>query len=227
MDRRERYSNPLVEVRAAIENHEAEVWTAMPAILQSFNATAMTCTALVAIKAKVLTSPKAQTFTDVQISTLVDLPVQFPSGGGFTLTFPLSKGDEGVVVFASRCIDAWWQNGGVQPQAEMRMHDISDGMFIPGFRSQPRVITGVSTNSAQLRSDDGQVYVELAAGHVVNVVAPGGLNITGGVKITGALQATGDITGGVGTADQIGLRTHKHAGVTTGGGSTAVPTPGT
>ena len=233
MDRRERYNHPLVEARALFENQMAEVWTALPAIVISFDAVAMTVVLQAAIQAKVLTSLNAQSYTDVTITNLVDVPVQFPSGGGYALTFPLAAGDEGIVVFSCRCIDKWWASGGVQPQAEMRMHDIADGMFIPGLRSQPRVITGVSTNSTQLRSDDGQVYVELAAGHVVNVVTPGGLNITGGVKITGAvditgnLGATGNITGGVGTADQIGLRTHKHTGVTTGGGSTAVPTPGT
>jgi hypothetical protein len=227
LDRRERFSNDLVELRAALENHQAEMWTAVPAILQTYNAAAMTCTAVIAVKAKVLATKTAQTFTDVQITTLVDLPVQFPSGGGYTLTFPLAKGDEGLVIFSSRCIDAWWQNGGVQPQAELRMHDIADGMFVPGLRSQPRVIPSPSANSVQLRSDDGVAKVEIAAGHVVNIDAPGGLNFLGDLTVTGNFKATGGVTGGYGGVDQVGLQTHRHSGVTTGGGSTAVPTPGT
>jgi hypothetical protein len=181
----------------------------------------MTVMLQAAIQAKVLTSLNAQNYSDVTITALVDVPVQFPSGGGYTLTFPLTAGDEGIVVFSCRCIDKWWASGGVQPQAEMRMHDVADGMFVPGLRSQPRVISGVSTNSAQLRSDDGAMRIELAAGHVLNIVAPGGVNVTGNLSVSGSVIA------GVGGADQVTLQSHKHAGVTTGGGSTAVPTPGT
>src|SRR5260363_73502 len=49
----------------------------------------------------------------VELPLLGDVPVFFPRGGGCTLTFPVQKGDECVVVFASRCIDGWWQSGGV------------------------------------------------------------------------------------------------------------------
>jgi len=219
MDRRERYSHPYVQIQAAMENHQAEIWTATPAIVVSYNDTAMTVVLDVAIQAKVLTSTKAQYYSDVTISNLVDVPVAFPSGGGFTLTFPLAKGDEGIVVFSSRCIDAWWQSGGIQPQAEMRMHDIADGMFIPGLRSQPRVITTPSTTSVQLRSDDGSAYLELAAGHILNIVAPGGLNVTGNLTVTGS------IIGGYGGADQVGLQTHKHP--TAASGVPSSPTAGT
>lgn len=100
-------------------------------------------------------------------------PVVFPSGGGFTFTHPIKRGDEGLAVFASRCIDGWWQMGGIQPQLEERWHNFSDGFFIPGIRSTPRKLNPpASTNSAQLRSDDGMTYVELAASGVINLVAP-------------------------------------------------------
>jgi hypothetical protein len=77
------------------------------------------------------------------------------------MTFPVKDGDEGLVVFASRCIDKWWRDGGVQEQTEYRMHDLSDGFAIPGFRSQKRTLDNVSTTAVQLRSDDGKKYVEL------------------------------------------------------------------
>jgi hypothetical protein len=138
----------------------------------------------------------------------------FPGGGGYTLTFPIAAGDEALVVFSAKCIDAWWAYGGVQVQPELRMHDLSDGFALVGVRSTPRVLSGVSANSAQLRSDNGTAYVELAAGGVVNIVAPGGLNIHANTAITGTLTDN---------AKNVGS-THTHGGVTTGGGTTGAPT---
>ena len=57
-----------------------------------------------------------------------------------------------------------WQRypqGGVQNQVECRRHDLSDGFAIIGVWSQPRVIPGYSTGSAQLRNDAGSAYVKI------------------------------------------------------------------
>ena len=68
------------------------------------------------------------------------------------MTFPIKTGDECLVVFACRAIDVWWQSGGVQPPAETRMHDLSDGFVIPvGVRLNA---SGVSTSRLEIRSDE-------------------------------------------------------------------------
>ena len=54
----------------------------------------------------------------------------------------------------------------MQHQAELRMHDLSDGMFIPGIYSKPRIPGGISGNSAQLRTVDGQTLIDLAPGKI-------------------------------------------------------------
>lgn len=151
-----------VAVRAALDGRQAQTWTAMPGILQSFDAEAVTASVQIAIQAQVR-QPDG-TWLDTTISVCADCPVVFGGGGGCVGTFPLDQGDEGLLVFASRCIDAWWQSGGVQKQAELRMHDLSDGFFIPGCFSQPRaanITGGVSTSEAQLRSLDGTVMARV------------------------------------------------------------------
>lgn len=181
MDRKERINDRFIAVKSAAEGVVPSIWTAMPGILQSFNAGAMTCEVQPAIQAKVFDKTGAGTFKTLPLC--VDVPVQFLGGGGFSLTFPMASGDEGLIVFACRCIDAWWQNGGVQPQAEMRMHDLSDGFFIPGFRSQARKLSNISTTRPQFRSDDGLVSIELdAALGRVNMIALDGLWVNG-VKV--------------------------------------------
>lgn len=124
----------------------------------------MTCVVQPSIQAKIRT--KEGNINTVNLPLLLDCPVQFPAGGGGNLTFPVAEGDECLVVFSSRCIDAWWQQGGIQPPMELRMHDLSDGFAMLGFRSQPRVLPNLSTDSMQLRSDDGLTYISLKDGEI-------------------------------------------------------------
>ncbi|EIS4516516.1 translation initiation factor IF-2, partial [Salmonella enterica] len=178
---------------------------------------------------------------------LVDVPVVFPRGGGCTLTFPVKAGDECLVIFADRCIDFWWQNGGVQEPVDDRVHDLSDAFCIVGPQSQAQKISGISTSAAQLRTDDGAAFVEVAAGHNVTVKTPGMLtaNAEGGTTITsptitlnGDVIINGNLSQGMGegggSATMLGpvtvtndvkaggksLMTHTHGGVQTGDGNT-------
>lgn len=172
----ERSANAEDAIRASLRGHQAGVWTALPAIINSFDATTLTCTAQPAIQAQVRAEDGSTSW--VTLPLLVDVPVCFPRGGGCTLTFPVAAGDEALIVFASRCIDSWWQSGGVQVQAELRMHDLSDGFAIPGPFSQATKISGWSGSSVQLRSNDGNTYVDLnPTSGAVKVVAPGGFEV--------------------------------------------------
>ena len=165
MDPKERVSDPELAFRAAVDGILAGLWTALPGIVTKVNATAMT----VEIQPSIMAVQRAVdgTTQNVKLPLLLDCPIMFQGGGGFIGTFPITAGDEALVVFSSRCIDSWWQSGGIQTQAELRMHDLSDGFAFIGPKSQPNVISGgFSTTSAQMRSTDGQTYIDLSSGKI-------------------------------------------------------------
>lgn len=196
MDRRERINSLQEAMIAILDGLQARLWTALPAIVQSFDAEKITCKAQPAIQAQF--QQQDGSWLWVKMPLLLDVPVVFPGAGGYTLTFPVAEGDEALIIFSSRCIDAWWASGGIQVQAELRMHDLSDGFAIVGLRSQPRKFT-VSTTAMQLRSDDGEAKIEFSAGHVINIETTGGVNITaaGLLKLQGtgpAIARVGDTT---------------------------------
>lgn len=227
MDRRERSGDPVTTMLAAFEGLQSTIWTAMPGILQSFDAVKQTCVILPALQAQV--QQPDGSFVDVTLPPLLDCPVVFPGGGGVTLTFPLAKGDECLVIFASRCIDNWWQNGPgadnqtASTQAELRMHSLSDGFCVPGARSVPKVIPSVSTTKTQLRNDAGTTFLELdpttgkMALHATefDVVAPT-TNFTGNVHVTGTITASVDVVG-AGTS----LHSHVHTSAAPGSPTSA------
>jgi hypothetical protein len=65
------------------------------------------------------------------------------------------------------------QPSGTQVQREIRRHDVTDCGFYPGMWSQPNLIENYSTNSMQLRADDGSSIVDISTG-AVKVLAHGG-----------------------------------------------------
>ncbi|WP_419687281.1 Gp138 family membrane-puncturing spike protein [Burkholderia theae] len=185
MDRKERVDDELASLRAALRGWQVGMWTALPGVIESFDDDAQTCVVQPAIKIPIRANDG--TVTTAALPPVVDCPVQFPSGGNCTLTFPVAQGDECLIVFASRSVDAWWQSGGVQEQAALRMHDLSDGFALLGFRSRPRALASVSGSSTQLRSDDGSTFFDLnPSTQKVKIVAPGGFEVIAPTQVLAA-----------------------------------------
>lgn len=191
--------------RSAFDGRQVRMWTALPGIVTAVDFSKMTCSVQPAIQASIVNEDGSS--TRVNLPLLLDVPIVFPSAGGFTITFPLAINDEVLVIFSSRCIDAWWQSGGVQRAMEARMHDLSDGFAIPGPKSVPNVIGSISSTALQIRNNVGTSYIEMAADGKIKLVSSAEVEIPGGAKIGG-----------------ISFGTHKHTGVTTGSGTSGGPT---
>jgi phage baseplate assembly protein gpV len=203
MDRRARYFDQLSWIKELIDQALAHTWVAAPGIVQSFNAS--DCTAAVQVAIMWQAKDKTGTWKNQCPAPIIPKAlVLFPGNSDFQFTFPLKAGDEGLLVFCDRCIDAWWQQGGVQGQYDTRKHDATDGVFIPGLKSISNVPSSINSNSAELRSKSGNTKLAFDDTN--------GLIITTGnqVKINGNLQVTGSITAGQGGADSVGLQTHTH-----------------
>ena len=183
----------------------------IPGIIQSFDTDAVTAVVQPAIKGSEQDESGAE--VSVNLPLLVDVPVVFPRGGGCTLTFPVKEGDECLVIFADRCIDFWWQSGGVQEPVDGRMHDLSDAFCIVGPQSQAKKISGISASAVELRSDDGSAKLSLnPASGAINGTALGGFNLNG-------LQILPD--GRLQLVDGSIVDKHTHGGVESGGSNTA------
>lgn len=231
MERRERYESPMDALLAVLDGRQREIWTALPCIIQSFDPATQTCTAQPSVQVPVKQLDGSLKWTTLPL--LVDCPVHFPNGGGFTLTFPVAAGDEALVVFSSRTIDAWWAYGGIQHQPELRMHDLSDGFVFVGLRSQVRLLSNISTNTTQLRSDDGSSYVEVAGAAVtihattVNVACN---NATVNATVSATIASASIILKNTGAAlkklvnDSMIALFNAHVHTDLQGGNTGAPT---
>lgn len=178
----ERIGNPHEQQQRTQENAAAKLRVSIPGIIQEFDPATQTATVQPAIREKVINTTGESVM--MEIPMLLDVPVIFPKAGGFSITFPVKKGDECLVVFADMCIDAWWQSGGVQNQLETRRHDLSDGFAILGVSSVPNAINGYSSNSIQIRNDAGDTFVEITNNQDINLISKQNINITADKDIT-------------------------------------------
>lgn len=152
----------------------ADVRTAIPAFLVEDIGDDQTVTVQIAIQERVRPSKGKAQWHD--IDPVIKVPVVMPRGGGYSVTLPLKKGDEGLLVFCYTCFDNWFVHGqdnapladnvttpsGSQRQFEVRRHEVQDCGFIPGMWSQPHVLPAFSTDSLQIRSDDGQTVIDVS-----------------------------------------------------------------
>ena len=207
----ERSADFEVTLRGALRQALMGAYVACPAIIVSVDLAKMTVSAQPAIRGILVDKAKGAVAQDLPV--LQDLPLMFQGGGGITLTLPVAAGDECLIVFADRCIDAWWQSGGVQMPMDARAHDLSDGFAIVGLRSLPRAISGISSTAAQLRTDDGGTSISVSSGVVkiksVSVEIEGDLTVKGATEFKGPVKANGK------PIDE----THTHGGVRTGTGT--------
>lgn len=187
MDRRELFDDPEEAQRMAFEGQAAGLWTALPGIVEAVNLAAQTVSVQLAIRGMVTNEAGASSPQNMPL--LVDVPICWPRAGGFAVTLPVAQGDEVLVVFSARCIDAWWQSGGVQSPLEERMHDLSDGFAIFAPSSQPRKLNDVQSDGVELRNEARSVYMK---------VANDGIHIKGKIFHEGDVEHTGSLvhTGG-------------------------------
>ena len=201
---------------AQIEGRLKDLHTCLPGIIASFDPDTQTASVQPAIK-RIFTEKGA-----VNLPLCVDVPVAFPGGGDFFLTFPVKAGDECILMFSERAIDNWHASGGTQTPAEYRLHDLSDGIAIVGLNSQPHKLAALQMTGAELRTRSRSTYIRLEDGTIYikgNIVHEGNVQQTGNLNRTGTSTTTGKITGQGGMAISGGSGTTFSGNVDHTGGS--------
>lgn len=133
----ELYGGEEQVIQRLINNIGFGIHVALPAVVQSYNAQAQTVECQPTIRERVI-KPNGE-ITYMEYPLLVNVPVAFPQAGAYSITFPVSKGDECIVLFSDLSIDNWWKYGNVQNPVEQRRHDLSDGMAIMGVKNQAKL----------------------------------------------------------------------------------------
>lgn len=113
------------------------------------------------------------TFTAKDYPTLTNIPVMFPRCAGGAITFPLSSGDLGAVIFADRDIGDWVQGTAGQSvdPGEGATHDLNGAIFYPGLYPATHPLTPSASTTAVVISAGAGKEVHLGSQNPSDAVA--------------------------------------------------------
>jgi len=106
---------------------------------------------------------------------LYDCPVVTMQGGGSAIGFPITAGDECLVLFSDANIDAWYEQGASDSTGKPlmalpldgRRHDLSDGIALVGLNSLGKPLdvaladdeAGVADSKAKVSVKSGKINI--------------------------------------------------------------------
>jgi hypothetical protein len=142
---------------------------------------------------------------------LPNLPVLFPAGGGYRVTFPIQVGDVVEVLIQDRSHDAWQDQGGRQTPVDLRRHHLSDAVAIPGLHDNKHPWAGAATDHMTLGKDGGPLLrlknstIELGSTATQSAVQGDALataihTLVSAIQAAASLTVPGSITGGAAAA---------------------------
>lgn len=139
----------------AIEHRLAGLHVCLPGTIETYDATTQTASVRPAIKNVIHANDGEKEF---DYPVIPNVPVAHPRAGKWFVHFPLTPGDSIVLVFGERSLDKWRALGGTQNPLDLRKHDLSDAIAIPGNLypdANPLASLTVSGDHFSLGKDDG------------------------------------------------------------------------
>ena len=127
MNRDTDYANMAQAIRFAIRQSLKDLYTCMPGIVESYDAE--TRRAVVKGALNIVTTKKEE----IEREAIHNVQVMFPSGGGFTMTFPLERGDPVLLPYSQRGLANWKKTLDVAAPDTIGFFSEKDAIAIPGF----------------------------------------------------------------------------------------------
>ena len=202
--------HPLTAIRTLLDQARMRIGTALPAAVETYNRATRRIKINPSIKVQVVKEGKME---EVPRPSVTNVPVVFPGGGGYILTFPLESGDQVLRVATERGLSNF-KRSFQEASPDGSVLSPRNAVAIPGFG--PLSITERG-EGAVLQNVAGDVWIELHDDRVKIVkgsqtveIDDAGMraDITGDVSV----DATGNISADAGgdiDAEAAGTATVK------------------
>ncbi len=126
---------------------------ALPGIIKTYDNAAQT--AEVQLMVKRVVEDTNGDLTEESFPVLPDVPVIFPRGGTFGITFPLAAGDNVLVLFCDMSIDQWRAKNRESAPDDLRLHDTNGAVCIPGLYATGQEFQSAHATHMVMGKDDG------------------------------------------------------------------------
>lgn len=126
--------------------------TSLPGIVVEYDASTNKATIQPALNKAYLSGAMA-------MPILENVPVMFPGGSGFYVTFPIVKGDYVLLIFCQRSLDLWLSVGGQVTPNDPRKFDISDAIAIPGLQPFTGDFSAISSTDFEINFGGSKISI--------------------------------------------------------------------
>ena len=170
----------LAEVlREALENRLSDVHTSMPGVVTKYNPKTQEASVRPLLQRAYVNEDGTEGLDELPI--VQGVQVLFPRAGKYFFTFPLEVGDPVLLVFSERSLDVWAESSGsvaVDP-LDLRMHDLSDAVAIPGCYPDTKPLPDDVSKGAALGKEKG-VHIRITDNDTVEITTKGATTAVGG-----------------------------------------------
>ena len=159
-------------LRRVLHSHDLDFHTALPCKVVRYDAEQQEVDAQPMIK-QVVISHEEDSELEESFPLLRSIPVAFPRGGNYFLSFPLKPGDFVFVIFSERSVDRFRELGREVHPVDLEMHGLSGAVAIPGFypdtanlaeADAEKLVLGKDGGSQLRIAEDGSVQIGVTGG---------------------------------------------------------------
>lgn len=122
-----------------LDAHRKDIFLSMNchaiATIQSFDPSNQTCVAKINYDKTFFEPLPDGTYKAIMLPypILLDVPVVCLRGGSSGMTFPISSGDQALILFNDRDINNWFEGQSSGAVASLRLHSMADGIALVGI----------------------------------------------------------------------------------------------
>lgn len=159
----------------AIEYYLQDLHTCMPARVVTYDEKKQMVDVQPSIKRVVRHADGSE--VSEQLPIIPNVPVVFPRAGGFFISLPIKKDDQVMLHFSHTSLDNWLSgSGGVTDPEDVRCHDITDAIAVPGLYTFSKAINDITGSALRLGKDDGGIQATFTENGTLEVSLNGQSN---------------------------------------------------
>lgn len=123
-------TNDAELIARAIESRLGDVYTAEIGRVEKYYPATQTADVAPTVRRAVPTGPESDPKLE-DLPVVPNVPVLFPRGGAFTVSWPINKGDHVVLLVMSRAFGQWRKTGKTSDPGDLRQHHLGNAVALP------------------------------------------------------------------------------------------------
>lgn len=140
-------------LKLTMEQRLQDLHVALPGKVEDYDASKQTATVKPLIKRHVAGDEGGKVVESLPV--IYNVPVMFPRGGGYFLSFPLQAGDHVLIVFCERNISQWQPQGADVDPGDVELHPLSGAVCFPGLYPDSQQLGDANANNFVVGQDGG------------------------------------------------------------------------